>query len=208
MRYLKMLGLAAMATLALTALVGASTASGAKVCSTTGTGEFCSSGRVVGSNTTYHETSLKLTITSTFDVVICHSTMHLAITNGSTGTLQVDAMTFTSCVDSFGSNCTAGSSASSTNRWAGTVAASGGGNGTMTIENVTIQYTCPIFGVNTTCIYSAVSGVGTFTGGEPAKFTANSIAVTRESGSGGGCSEKATWSGTFTVETPSSLWLF
>jgi hypothetical protein len=206
MKYLKTLGLGAVVALALMA-IGTGTASAAKVCSTTGTGAACTSGKVVANGTIVSGSSTKAELTSTFDNITCtESVASGQITNGETGTGDVESVTFASCKDSFGSACTAKATASSTNKWAGTSSATGGGNGTATINNVTGSFTCPVFGVNTTCIYSAASVTTTITGGEPAKGVAEKVALTRESGSGGACSEKATFSGTYTGS--GSKWLF
>jgi hypothetical protein len=207
MKHLKILGLAAVAALALMA-IGAGSASAAKVCSTAGTGAACTSGKVLAANTAI-DASGSAELTSTFDNVKCtESTVAGKITNGETGTGDIESMTFTSCTDSFGSKCTANTNASAANPWSATTTATGGGSGTMTVNNVTGSFTCPVFGVNTTCIYSAASATTTVTGGEPAKVTASKVALTREAGSGGACSEKATWTGTYTVTSPTSLWLF
>jgi hypothetical protein len=206
MKHLKVLGLAAVAALALMAMVGAGAASAAKVCSTSGAGEACTSGKVLASGTKLDATLKGGTVAelaSSFDNIACRdSTVSGQITSGMTGTGDIESMTFGNCTDSFGNACTASTSASSSNKWPATTSATGSGNGTMTVSNVTGEFNCP----TGACVYKTASATTTVTGGEPATITASKVGLTFESGSFG-CTN-AVWSATYTVTSPTSLWLF
>jgi hypothetical protein len=219
MKHLKILGLAAVAALALMAAVGAATASAeAVVCSTSPTGMIpnakCTTGLQVLNGTTI-DTSLKpgtvVELTSTFDNIKCsQSTVQGTVTNSATGTGNIESMTFSGCTDSFGGNCTADTSASSTNKWPVTVTANKephNGSGTMTVSNITGKFVCPVG----TCRYTASSNSTGITGGEPATLTTTKAALTREEVSSFGCSSTATLTGAYTQTSPTAtngFWLY
>jgi len=212
MRYLKMLGLAAIAALALMAVVGAGSASAATVCSLAGTGTSCGGSHGFHYTGTMHaatEAGKPAELQSGFDNVKCDSTVHVVeVTTEGTG--FVDDLTFTNCVDSFGHTCTAKSNASTTNKWHAQATTGTAPNGTLTVKNVNGQFTCPNPlkpSEMVTCIYAAESASATVTGGAPAKVTATKVALTKQPGSGASCSSTATWSGAYSVSTPSSLYL-
>ncbi len=213
MKYVKMLGLAAVAALALMAVVGVSSAAAsAKVCSTTGTGAACAAGHGTEYTTqkftgTTVETRTAVLL-SGFNVVTCHSHIEGEITHGGAG--KITSLTFTNCINDslFGASCTASSNASPTNPWNGTAVAEGGGNGRLEISSeVTGQFTC----VSTNCRYKAANagtkGEIKVTGGETATVTATKVPLALEQPSSESCSATATWSGTYSVTTPDSLWL-
>jgi hypothetical protein len=132
------------------------------------------------------------------------------ITNGGTGTGNVESMTFSGCTDSFGGTCTADTSASAANKWPVTTTATKephNGSGTMTVSNITGKFSCPIG----TCRYTASSASTGFTGGKPATITATKVTLNREEVSSFGCSATATWTGTYTQTTPTpanGFWLY
>jgi hypothetical protein len=220
MKHLKILGLAAVAALALMAAIGASTASAnALLCSTTG-----DSGTIINincSNTTKgtaqipNPTTIKASLkpgtvaelTSTFDNVKCTTSEVSGTASGETGTGNIESMTFSGCTDSFGGACTADTSASSTNKWPATVTTTTvgvhDGNGLLHVSNITGKFSCPIG----TCRYTASTATPHVTGGEPAHITATKIVLNREEVSTFGCSATATWSATYVVTTPKSLWV-
>jgi hypothetical protein len=212
MKFVKMLGLAAMAALALTAVMGAGAAS-AKVCSTAGTGASCGTGHgsvYKGRIKATLESGTSAQLTSSFDNVSCsESTVEGEVTNGETGAGFIDGMTFGNCSDSFGHTCTASSSASSANHWTSSVTPTSGTNGTQTVNNVTGEFTCPNpFNPSQTisCYYTATSASTAVTGSdEKATVRAEKVPLLRESPSNVLCSEKSTWSGSYWVTTPTSL---
>jgi hypothetical protein len=206
-KYLKALGLALIAALAITAFAGATSAS-AKVCSGSGTGEACagSHGKVFSGTIT--ATSTNAVLVSSWNTVSCkHSHLHGTITNGVTGTGDIETLDFSECTDSFGQKCTASTTASEANKWMANAVTGTAPNGTMTVENVAGSFTCG----STTCNYSTAkagaSGEIVVKGGAPAVVTATKVPLTKGAGSGALCSSTASWSGTYTVSVPSSLYL-
>ncbi len=211
--YAKMLGLAAVAALALMAVVGVSSAAAsAKVCSTTGTGAACAAGH--GNEYTTQKFTGTTTGTRTavlnsgFNVVTCHSHIEGEITHGGAG--KITSLTFSHCINDslFGASCTATATASAASPWNGTAVAEGGGNGRLEVTSpVTGQFSC----IGTTCRYKAANagtkGEIKVTGGETATVTATKVPLTLEEPSSEACSATATWSGTYSVITPDSLWL-
>jgi len=218
MKHLKILGLAAVAALALMAAVGAATASAnAILCSTTGTivNAKCTAAgtKQLPDTPTEIDASLKAgtvaELTSTFDNVKCTtSTVKGTLTSGSTGTGNIESMTFSGCTDSFGGNCTADTSATAANKWpvtaTTTTAGVHDGNGQMHVSNITGKFICPIG----TCRYKAETATPHITGGDPAHITATKIVLNREEVSTFGCSATATWSATYVVTHPASLWVY
>lgn len=211
---LKIIGLVALSAMALMAFAASSAS--AKVCSTAGTGEACTSGKVYSGTveaTLKPETSATLTATnssggSVSTVTSTSSTVKGSVT-GSTGTGSITSLTFASLSSSACPNgVTASTTASTSNPWAVTTAATSGGNGTMTVENVEGSFVCGTFLGNITCTYKAASATTSVTGGEPAHVTATNVALSRVSGPEATCGTKADWSGTYVVTTPSSLWLY
>src|SRR4051794_13024578 len=102
MKYLKMLGLASLAGLALMAVTGAGTASAVnRICSTSGTGSLCAAGHGNEFIGTIHATLESGTVSelvSGFTNVRCsESTVHGSITNSTPPTGTIDAMTFGKC---------------------------------------------------------------------------------------------------------------
>jgi hypothetical protein len=77
--------------------------------------------------------------------------------------------------------------------WGSSIAATGGGNGALTVSKPKLRLTC----AGTTCEYEASSAKATLTGGNPFTVTASKIELTK---TGGGflCSGTATWAGTYT----------
>jgi hypothetical protein len=217
MRHLKILGLAAVAALALMAAIGAATASAnALTCSTTGAIEnkLCTTpGSKQLADNAFFDASLKsgtvAELTSTFDNVKCtKSTIKGTISNGATGTGNIESMTFEGCTDSFGGACTADTSASAANKWpvtaTTTTAGVHDGNGILHVSNITGKFSCPIG----TCRYTASTATPHVTGGETPVVTATKIPLNREEVSSFGCSATATWSGTYVGTEPDSLWIY
>lgn len=200
MKYIKICTSTALLSLALLAAVTSGSAV-AKNCSTAGTGAACGAGHGNVYTGAGKATALNTTLTSGFITVTCtesHITFEVIFPPG----IFVVGIHTTNCHDSSGNACTASASASSTNKWEGSTTATGSGNGTATISNVTGQFTCS----GVTCKYKKASATTTVDGGEPAKITAN-VSLEKDEGSSFLCSSTATWTGSYTVTTPSSLWV-
>lgn len=215
------IGLAVAAALALTALIGASTASAA-VCSTTGAGVACTSGKAVAEGTTIvAKIEGVVTLTSGFINVTCaESEVNLVVgadTGGGVTHGKVTKLTFADChsnANNTTNSCTASTTASTATPWNGTATATGAGNGKLDVSGVTGSFTCNAFGSNTKCNYSRPTvGAGTppelvFTGGEGAILHASNVTLEKEEGSSILCSGTATWEGKYKVTSPASLWLY
>jgi len=220
MKYLKIIGLVALAAMALTAVI-ASSASAATVCSTSGTGGACGAGHgnvykgsIVGKNSG----NVVLTVTNAegkaINTVTCTSSEAAGeITNGETGAGKLTKMTFSSCNSNVCGTVTVTTSASTTNPWASSVTTEVAGvqntNGTMTTEGVTGSFTCSFFGFPVTCRYKTAKAETKVTGSdtEP-KMVANNVPLELEEGGNATvCGTKSDWTGTYTLTTPSSLFI-
>jgi|GEM_PF-2224151 len=211
-KYAKILALSAFAALALMAM-GASTAS-ANICSKAASTHtpvtLCSVAHGNVYNGAIVATSTNAQLTSGFVNVKCtHSVLEGTVT-GTTTTGQITKLSFTGCSNNLGQACTASTTASSGAPWHAISKTGAAPNGTMEVSTVTGQFTCG----STTCYYKSakVGGAGELQviGGAPAHVTigtGNPVKLEREEGSGGLCSSSATWHGTYTVTTPSSLYL-
>src|SRR6187200_3289984 len=217
MKYLKMLGLAAVAAMALTAVIGAGTASAATICTTDtlhASGTACGTNAIHGwhakAETPIKASTTEAKLTSGFINVTCESTAEGKITNATTGHGDITSLTFINCIDNFGRPCTANSTASAAVPWTVTTAYTSGTNGTMTVHFPTGTFTCknPFnpSGAEVHCEYTANTATVTATGShtEP-KLDAVNVSLTKHGTSSVLCSNTATWNGTYKVTTPSSL---
>jgi hypothetical protein len=202
MKYAKMLGLAAIAAMALTAFVGAGTAS-AKVCSGAGVGAACAAGhgnQYTGEVKASLTSGKTATLVSGFITVNCKKSVATGtITNSETGVGSITGLTFEECTSGLGA-CTAKSTGLP---WAATATTGTAPNGTLTVKNVAGEFTC----AGETCKYAAAEAKPTVTGGAPAEIVAKNVALVKQAGSGALCSANATWSGEYSVSTPASLYL-
>jgi hypothetical protein len=213
---LKIIGLVALSAMALMAFAASSVS--AKVCSTSGTGEACTSGKVyTGEIDASLKTGTSATLTATnssgssVSTVTCtSSTVKGVVTNGSLGTGDITSMTFASCSSAACSNGVTATTTAGTGekQWPAQATATGGGNGTLAVEKVEGSFVCGTILGNITCTYKTAKATTTVTGGEPAHVTATNIPLERVSGAEATCGTKADWSGTYVVTTPASLWLF
>jgi len=201
-------GLVAVAALALTAFVGTSgAAASAKVCSTAGTGAACAAGH--GNEYTTQNlagsTGSGVAISTTgFARIECPSTMTGQVGHGGSVTMSVTT-TVSSCTSTLGS-CTV-DKATGLPWGSGTAVTTTAPNGKLEVNNtVGGEFTCG--GVN--CQYSApnagTKGEIVISGGEPAKITATKVPMSKIGGSVF-CSATGEWDAVYTVSTPSSLFL-
>lgn len=206
MRYIKMLGLAAVAALAVMAVVGAASASATTVCTSP---EPCptahsAGGKMYEPNDVIVGTSTNATLTSSLGNVTCkHSETALKLTTtGSTGVAvqgDVISLTFTECtLDPAGSECvvtvqnlpyaaeaTVGTAPNGTLK----VTSGGSGNPGANVECAGV--------IN--CTFSNTVFNLPVDGGNPAKVTASKVGLLR---SGGLCPNEATWDATYSSTTP------
>jgi hypothetical protein len=199
MNHLKMLGLAVLAALALTAMVGAGTAS-AKVCSGMGKGAACAGTH--GSE--YKETVKGLTTgaelkSSTINVG-CSSEIVNLITNSFTGAGTLNAFAFTGCRDQWTRACTVS--------WLGSVGTVlGGGNLTFSPG---LTYTCknpsqPL--ENMTCEYKVTGATPIVTNSPNARIVASGVPFAKQAaGSHEACAAEMKWHGDYSITVPMTIW--
>jgi hypothetical protein len=208
MKHLKLLGMAIVAVAAMTAFLGAGSASATVLCKTATspcTGGTYGSGTAINASL---KSGTAAELTTSLGTVVCNKSG----TNGKTtsagggagvavtGTLE--ALTFEEC--KLGTtSCTVASvhkpynakiawtSGSNGNLEVGT---SGAGNPGATVK-------CGIF-IN--CEFTTASAVLGVTGGTPALAEANNISLSR---SGGICPSTSTWKAVYSVTTPSPLFI-
>lgn len=203
-----MLGLAAIAAMAITAFAGAASASASELCSTN-TSPCTGTKYGVGTALEATSTSAVLTTTGGFinpTVTCTHSAVKGSVTNaggkGSNVVGTINSLTFTSCSYS-GGKCTVTSTGTP---YLATGTATGGGNGTLTVENdgsgnPGASVACEGLPV---CSYSSGDVSMSVTGGNPAKIVANKVLLT---GGSFPCPTDATWTATYTVLKPSPLFI-
>lgn len=202
MKYVKVLGLAAVIAAALMAFAGSASAT-----ILTGTGcsaeTGCAAGTVIKAEL---KAGTKATLTSSFiGEVICEKSTVEGKTSNAGGASEtvnggIEALSFTSC------NGTVTVLKNGTLE-IHTENTTSNGNGTLTSNGA--EVTVEIVGLH--CIYSTSNtDVGKVTGsvntGGTATMTAASAAIKRTAGrSGAFCGESATWNASYVVNTPDSL---
>jgi hypothetical protein len=211
MKYVKMLGLAAVAAAALMAFVGASTASATVLCKVQGEGSGASTGTTCPANQAYGAgTKIKASLVSgtkaklktEFKTIECEESSVEGETSSEGG--AGESITGPEGKLSFGKcNCEvkvfkAGTLSTS---WI-----SGTHNGTLTSTGSETTTTCnTIFG-SVHCIYVTENDdLGTLTGGTMAKLDAN--ASIPRLPTNGLCSAEANWTAEYTVTAPEPLWV-
>lgn len=207
MKHAKMLGLAVVAALALMALAGAASASATTVCSNSGTGSACASGKEYsGGFSASLKTGTTATLTSGFITVKC-SVSGVGGTVATNGSGTITSLTFSECTSGLGA-CTAATTASAGNPWSGAVTHTSADDGTMSVNNVEGEFTC----AGTKCVYGAATAGGSgeivVNGGEAATVTATKVPLSKKAGSSSLCSSTATWSGDYNVTSPNGLYIF
>jgi hypothetical protein len=217
MKNLKILGLAAVAAMALAAFAAAPAS--AAVCSPSGSVAVaaCTGAHGTGYQSTIEaslkpSTSAVLVATSssggTVSTVTCTtSVVSGKVTSAEKGTGEITNMTFANCSSTSCPNGVTASTFASTKAWPVTTTPSGkgDGNGTMTVSGVDGEFICgaPLIG-NVTCRYSATANTQV-TGGTT--VTATNVPLTRTAGIESICGAKADWSGTYEVTKPSAVYI-
>jgi len=206
MKYLKMLGLAAVAAAALMAFIGAGTASASVICEKVSATDVC---ETPWANGTVMDFSLVGTAILETDPIEGDPVILDTCTGGTVkGTLTNGSSTTTANGSVTAANLTWSSCTFTTDTLAGGVLEvhniPGTTNGTVTAKEFRVTINTGIFG---TCVFTAGTGVdlGTLTEGK-AGATANPDAtlhvkatVTRESGL---CPAKANWTATYLLTEP------
>jgi hypothetical protein len=214
MKYVKMLGLAAVAAMALTALVGAGTASAGTVACTSNTSPCAT--EYTGAIESSLKTGTAAVLTNSLDKVTCtESSMNGKITvatnasGNSTG--EITAVTFSGCTDQNGASCTAtaGNLAWHAEATATEISGKPNGNGKMTVKsggsgNPQATVVCGS-GNFLNCTFGVESATVDVIGGSQATIKTTELTMTKISGFL--CPKEAKWDAEYTVSTPSALFL-
>lgn len=213
MKYVKVFGLAAIATAALMAFVGSSTASATVLCKTPGTGETtgttCPEGWAYTTGQTVHAVSEGVTkLTTSFKNIECNkSTLHGHQENEGSATetvgIEVTILTFEEC------NCEVKVIHPGTMEihWVPDTH-----NGTITSKNAEVTASCSTIFGNVHCIYSTGAGtdLGTLTStattGKTATVDVEEANIPRLTTSAI-CAEKAKWDAKYEITEPDTLYV-
>lgn len=218
MKYLKIIGLAALADMAL-ATLAASSASAAKICSTAGTGTACGTGHgavyngpLVGKNSgnvVFKWTNTKGEVTNT--VTATGSEIAGEVTSGETGVGKITKMVVSGVSSTLCSSVTLATSASTANPWPFAVAtelATENTNGIISWEGTTWTYSCTYLGLPVTCKYRAAKLEGKLDGSDTApKLTISQATLEKEEGNETVCGAKEDFTATYNITTPTSLFI-
>jgi hypothetical protein len=213
MKYVKMLGLAAVAAAALMAFVGASTASATVLCKTAG-GTTCPANQAYPAGTEIHgvnEGNLVLTTGSEFTEITCKTgTVKGTTENEGSATETVKGDSASPSDISWGECSTPNGKCTVTTVNAGTLEVhwiEGGNNGTVTGNGTVVTSNCSsIFGT-IHCIYEAQNEhLGTLTGGAPATADFESTPINIVSTSGL-CPPEAKWDAKYNITSPNPLYV-
>jgi len=205
MKHIKMMGLAIVAALALTAIAGAATASASAVLCSTNT-DPCT-GTKYGSGTKISaqlKSGTHATLTTSTTNVTCTKSTVAGSTNTAEGHGEISTFSFSGCTTSSGTACTV--KAVNLN-YTATANPSGGGNGTLTVSpgpkggNPGASVEC---GALINCTFTVSSITLGVTGGNPATIVANNEPLER---TGGFCPSTANWHATYEVTSPKPLFL-
>jgi hypothetical protein len=205
-KYARIIGLAAVAAMVLTATVGASSASASvetTLCKTNTEYSHCASGNRYASETAISASaSSSVTFASSvfgvkFDVVCGESQIegHTSSAQGSPQPIYVSKVEFQKCVFNGGESCTV---ATTNLGHSGSLEWNGTQNGKATLGSTTVNIQCPGIPV---CEFTGAPG-GTLTGGNPASLAIAETSLSKTSG-GFPCPATATLKpATYTVNAP------
>jgi len=198
MKYVKMLGLAAVAAMALMAFVGAGTASATTLCRTNVT--TCEPAWDVAQGSTL-DASLKSGTSAILETAgglirdTCTTSTVKGTTTNTSGTTvsgTVENLTFEGC-----------SVKTQVLEQDGTLEIASNGE----VKAKGFRVTVEILGES--CIYTAGTGtkLGTLTGGSPATLTVSATIGINAAESGANCAPSSNWTATYTITEPSALWV-
>jgi len=201
MKYIKMMGLAVVAAMAVMAMAGAGTASANGTACTTNTSP-CTSLLANGTKLSAQlKSGTHATLTSSLGNVTCKkSTVGGVINNASTAHGEITSLTFT--------ECTLGSTACTVKATAPPYTVTGvASNQTLTITQKTggnVPGALVECGSFINCTFSNSDITLGFTGGTPAFIKAEAVSLNR---SGGFCPSTSTWHAEYEVTSPKTLFL-
>lgn len=199
MKYLKMLGLAAVAAMALTVFLGAGSAAGTVLCKVSTATTGCSgSGQDYSLSTTIEASSLGTGVLATIPGTVLDECINSTIKGKTTRTgSSTETVTFTIEELNWGT-CTKTTDTIKNGEleihWI-----SGTDNGTVT--DIGTEWT--VFTVFGTCGFT-VSDIGTLVGGNPAKISIVQVVVKRTFGL---CPSEELWTDEFAITNPKPLYV-
>lgn len=205
MNQLKAFGLAAIAATALLAILGSGTASATQLCKTPSTP--CPSGNTYGSGTLVSAsltTATEAVLNTNIDTVKCNSSaVQMTTTSaGGTGvglTASITGLTFTGCIDSFGTSCTV----KSVNLPYASQFFNGGSSATLQITSTSGAGASVVCGSVINCTFTTKDAVLDVEGATtPPTATATKVTLSR---SGGFCPSTSTWSAKYTFIAPTPM---
>jgi hypothetical protein len=222
MKYVKIIGLMAVAAMALTAMFAASASANSKTCSTAASTHTPTTACGAGHGNVYQgafdatlEAGTQAVLTATnpdnTTVKCTESTVQGTIANGTTGTGTITKLSFGGCSSGFcsllGGKVTA---EGTTYPWASTAttttAGVNNGNGTLDVTNAAGKFVCSAG--PTVCEYTAATASVDITGSDTAPTAkATNVALTKTVGPEFTCGTTGDWSGAYIVTTPSSFWV-
>jgi hypothetical protein len=206
MKYLKMMGLGAVAALALTAVLGVGSAAAATfLCKTSASP--CPEHYAIGTTITAAlESGTTARLTTNIGAVACKKAMVGGKTTTTEAHGEITGLTLAECTDPFGNSCTV--KAVNLNYTAKS-AAIGGGNGTLTVTpkagaigNPGATVECGSF---MNCTFTSSSITLDVFGGPVATILANKEPLNRE---GGLCPSESFWDAAYNVSAPTPLYIY
>ena len=210
MRFIKMLGLAAIAAVAAMAFVGAGSAAATVLCKQAPNAENkCAAGQSYGVGTIIKGTAQNAVLTSDLSNVTCeHSETEAEVSNAgsasTTVTGSIKKLTFTGCKTAGLVGCTV---TVQNLPYHAEVHAGEGGNGSLTVKTGgkgKPGATVVCVGV-INCTFNNTLFNLPVEGGNPAAVLANEVALERE---GGTCGKEAFWDATYTAIAPNTaIWV-
>jgi hypothetical protein len=206
-KHLKMLGLAVVAAAALTAFIGAGTASATELCSTATTP--CSGTKYL-SGTAIEATSTKAVLVTNITTVTCTHSVITGDTTSSGGsgvsvTGKTTSLTFTGCTDSNGEPCTVTQNAVGNASVSGGTASATGKFSYNVTSKTGASVTC--FGLKCNFSLSSATLPGQNSAGGTPTIKAENVELTRESGFEFLCPTTSTWTATYTIIKPDPLFV-
>lgn len=217
MKYLKLAGLAAIATLALAAFAGATTASAAVLCKTAPNKSGVCEGGKYTALTTFQANSVQWSVLTILNSAVVSTvscrysvlTVQNPFESGLLGVfMNVTDLAFYECATNSGTACTVSTTSGYTGNLAPTTDT---GNGTLTLEGSgSFRETKVSCGGFFECKYvPKAKGISlTLTGGNPAKLSATAAEVQLVGGFGFGCGDGAKWDASLVLNgANTALWV-
>ncbi len=210
MKYAKMLGLAAIAALALMAVAGAGTASATVLCKEKpNASNQCPAGKDYAAGTVLKATAASAFLDTSLVDVTCHSEVEAktTTTGGAAATVlgTIENLTFTGCETEGGSECEV--EVENLPYKAEIHNTATVGNGLLTVTGhsgePSAQVVC--FGF-LDCTFGNTKFELPVDGGNPAKVTANAVKLAIKEG-GFLCPSEAKWTATYTATSPTAVWV-